>query len=163
MKSKTTERILSETPQETKDKVRETTSREIDLLKLGFEKNQHQETFITFKYDRHWYVDFWEVEELDGYEWGVLIEHLIEGFKKAEKHWIDGLRASDGYKLCEKEYEVNYKKQILDTLNKYRADLEQVNHFKLDKTVNQELRIRLESKVEVLIELQNKLNYVDRK
>lgn len=49
------------------------------------------------------------------------------------------------------------EKVLRDTLNKYRADLSQVNHFKLDKTVNQELRIRLESKVEVLIELQNKL------
>lgn len=106
MKSKTTERILSETPQEIKDKVRETAnemvginpqtfeivlelSREHQLLRLGFEKNTHQETFIAFKYDRHWYVDFWEVEELDGYEWGVLIEHLIEGFRRAKNHWIE--------------------------------------------------------------------------
>ena len=128
-------------------------NREHQLLRLGFEKNTHQETFIAFKYNRHRYVDFWEVEELDGYEWNFLIEDLIEDFKRAEKHWIEGLRASEGYKLRAKEE----KKQILDTLNKYRADLEQVNHFKLDKTVNQELRIRLEAKVEVLIELQNKL------
>lgn len=141
-RTKTTEEILSET-----------TSREHQLLRLGFEKNKHQETHIAFKYDRHWYVDFWEVEELDGYEWSVLIEHLIEGFKRAEKHWYEGLREHPAYSFAEKEL----KKQILDLLNKYRADLQQVNRFKLDKTVNEEARIRLESKVEVLIELQNKL------
>lgn len=134
-------------------------NREHQLLRLGFEKNQHQETFIAFKYDRHWYVDFWEVEELDGYEWSFLIEDLIKGFKKAEKHWIDGLREHPAYSFAQKETE----KVLRDTLNKYRADLEQVSHFKLGKTVNQELRIKLESKVECLLELQNKLNYVDRK
>jgi uncharacterized protein YkwD len=153
MRSKTTERILSETPQETKDKVRETTSREISLLRVGFEKNTQQETFIAFKYDRHWYVDFWEVEELDGYEWSVLMEHLIEGFKSSKKHWFDGLREHPAYSFVAKEF----KKKILDTLNKYRADLQQVNNLKLDKTVNQEARIRLEAKVELLIEIQNKL------
>ena len=127
--------------------------REHQLLRLGFEKNQHQETYIAFKYDRHWYVDFWEVEELDGYEWSVLMEHLTEGFKRAEKHWYEGLREHPAYSFAEKEL----KKQILDLLNKYRADLQQVNRSKLDKTVNQEARIKLESKVEVLIELQNKL------
>lgn len=134
-------------------------NREHQLLRLGFEKNTHQETFIAFKYDRHWYVDFWEIGELDGYEWSFLIEDLIKGFKRAEKHWIEGLREHPAYSFAEKEL----KKQILDLLNKYRADLSQVNHFKLDKTVNQELRVKLESKVEVLLELQNKLNYVDRK
>ena len=58
----------------------------------------------------------------------------------------------EGFLCREKEV----KKKILGLLNKYRADLQQVNHFKLDKTVNQEARIRLEAKVEVLIELQNK-------
>lgn len=134
-------------------------NREHQLFRLGFEKNKHQETFIAFKYDRHWYVDFWEVGELDGYEWSVLIEHLIDGFRRAKNHWFDVLREHPAYSFAAKESEASYKKQILDTLNKYRADLQQVNHFKLDKTVNQEARIRLEAKVEVLIELQNKLNY----
>lgn len=130
-------------------------NREHQLLRLGFEKNKHQETYIAFKYDRHWCVNFWEVQELDGYEWSVLIEHLIDGFKRAKKHWFEGLREHPAYSFATKEL----KKQILDLLNKYRADLEQVNHFKLDKTVNQEARIKLKSKVEVLLELQNKLNY----
>lgn len=129
-----------------------TLDREHQLQILGFAKNKNQQTYIAFKYNRHWYVDFWEVEELDGYEWGALIEYLKDSFKIAKKQWYENLKASEGYKLREKED----KKQILDLLNKYRANLEQVNHFKLDKTVNQELRIKLEAKVEVLKELYGK-------
>ena len=73
----------------------------------------------------------------------------------------DEVREHPAYLFAAKEHEVNYKKQILDTLNKYRADLQQVNHFKLDKTVNQEARIRLEAKVEILKELYNKANPQD--
>ena len=81
----------------------------------------------------------------------------VEGVPLTQDEVIEAF--CSGFLCREKEV----KKQILDTLNKYRADLSQVNHFKLDKTVNQELRVKLESKVEVLLELQNKLNYVDRK
>ena len=80
----------------------------------------------------------------------------VEGVPLTQDEVIEAF--CSGFLCREKEYEVNYKKQILDTLNKYRADLQQVNRFKLDKTVNQEARIRLEAKVELLIKLQNKLS-----
>lgn len=80
----------------------------------------------------------------------------VEGVPLTQDEVIESF--CSGFLCREKEV----KKKILDLLNKYRADLQQVNRFKLDKTVNQEARIRLESKVEVLIELQNKLNYVDK-
>lgn len=164
MKSETAERILEEASQETKDKVRETAnemvginpqtfkivlelSREHQLLRLGFEKNQHQETFIAFKYDRHWYVDFWEVEELDGYEWSVLMEHLIKGFKTAKKHWYDGLREHSAYKFRAKED----KKHILDLLNKYRSWLQQETQCKMGKrSPNFARELELKSKISIL-------------
>lgn len=77
-------------------------------------------------------------------------EH-VEGVPLTQDEVIESF--CSGFLCREKEA----KKQILDLLNKYRANLEQVTHFKLDKTVNQEARTRLEAKVDVLIELQNKL------
>lgn len=76
----------------------------------------------------------------------------VEGVPLTQDEVIEAF--CSGFLCREKED----KKQILDLLNKYRADLQQVNNFKLDKTVNQEARIKLESKVEVLIELQNKVS-----
>lgn len=153
MKSKTAERILSETPQETKDKVKIITDRQIQLLKLGFEKNEHQRSFQLYKYDVGWAVDFHEITDLEDSEWNTFIDDLIYDLETAKKQFYMDLKESDAYLFAQKEF----KKQILDSLNKYRADLQQVNRFKLDKIGNQEARIRLESKVEVLIELQNKL------
>jgi hypothetical protein len=150
MKSKTTERILSETPQETKDKVRETTSREIDLLRLGFEKNQHQETYIAFKYDRHWHVDFWEVEELDGYEWSVLIEDLSSRLTRAKNQWYNDLKTHPAYELRAKED----KKQILDALNKYKSWYKQETQCKMGRGNPNLIReTELRAKIEILKEL----------
>lgn len=124
-------------------------SREHQLLKLGFHLNEHQDCYILSKYDKLWYVDFNKITDYKQNRWDVLIDDLIYDITALKKQWYDDLRAHPAYELREKEA----KKQILDLLNKYRADLEQVNHFKLDKTVNQEAKIRLEAKVEVLKEL----------
>lgn len=150
MKSKTTERILSETPQETKDKVRTTTDRHIQLLKFGFKKNEDQQTYILSKSNNIWYVDFWEVEELDGYEWSVLIDDLTYSLTKAKNHWFDGLREHPAYNFAKKEF----KKEILDNLNKYRAQLQQETQCKMGRgNPNLIKETELRAKIKVLQEL----------
>ena len=39
MESKTAQRILEQTPQEVKDRVRTLTNRELELLQIGFKRN----------------------------------------------------------------------------------------------------------------------------
>jgi hypothetical protein len=124
-------------------------NREHQLLKIGFIKNVDQQCFSTYKYDVLWTVDFYKISDYNEIRWNILIDDLIFDLREVKKQYYDDLRVHPAYLFCAKEN----KKKILDLLNKYRADLEQVNHFKLDKTVNQELRIRLEAKVDILKEI----------
>lgn len=47
--------------------------REIDLLKLNFEKNEHQRSFGMYKYDIPWTIDFFDVYEPNDYDWDCVI------------------------------------------------------------------------------------------
>jgi hypothetical protein len=153
MKSKTAERILSETPQETKDKVRETANREVDLLRLGFEVNANQTAYILLKYDKHWYVDFWKIRDYMSSRWNTLIDDLIYDQQTAKKQFYVDLKESDAYVFAQKEF----KKQILDKLNKYRSWFAEETRCKMGRNPNFARELELKSKVKVLIELQNKL------
>ena len=58
-----------------------------------------------------------------------------------------------GYDFAEKELE----QKITNLYNKYNSQHQQLTQFKLDKTVNQDARIKMEAKIQVLGELKNKL------
>ena len=83
----------------------------------------------------------------------LFIEDIKYDLQEVKKRYYEDLRMSYGYNLAEKEI----KKKLKDEYNKYNSWLQQLNNFKLDKTVNQEQRIRLEAKVELLKELIEKL------
>ena len=61
--------------------------------------------------------------------------------------------ALGGAEIAEKEL----KQKITDLYNKYNSQHQQLTQFKLDKTVNQDYRIKVEAKLDVLEELKNKL------
>ena len=126
-------------------------SREQQLLKLNFKKNEHQQTYNTLKYDRQYYVNFWEIEELDDYEWNSLIENLIRGFKTSKKQYFEGLRQSPGYELAQKKR----KKKLLDKYNYINSQLSEEKNRKLTKTLNLEKIKELEIKVKLIKEIIN--------
>ena len=126
-------------------------NREIELYKLGFAKNEHQYTFHIYKYGQSWNVDFYSVYEPDEEFWQDYLEGLTSELQEVKKDYYDDIKRSDGYKFREKEI----KKKLKDEYNKYNSWLQQLNNFKLTKTVNQEQRIRLEAKVELLNDLLN--------
>lgn len=123
--------------------------REIQLRKLGFHLNEHQDCYILFKYDSTWYIDLEKIRDYDEIKWSILIDDLIYDLQQTKIYFIGDLKESEGYSLAKKEI----KQKLLNELNKYRSWLQQLAHFKLDKTVNQEAIIRLEAKVEVIKQL----------
>jgi hypothetical protein len=125
--------------------------REIELRKLGFTANDDQRCYALYKYDCNWYVDYQQITDYLFDEWHGLIESIRYDLQKAKKEFYSDKIYISGRNLAEKEF----KKKLKDTYNKYNSWLKQLNVFKLDKTVNQEARIRLEGKVEVLKELMN--------
>jgi hypothetical protein len=128
-------------------------AREHQLLQFGLEKNEHQRCFHMFKYNADWYVDFWEVEELDGYEWSVLINDLTYKITKAKNKFYDDLREHPAYEFRAKEN----KKQILDLLNKYKSWYADETRCKMGRSPNYQRELELKNKIDILIELQNKL------
>lgn len=177
MKSKTAERILSETPQETKNKVRETTnemvginpqtfeivldkeftpSRGHQLLRLGFEKNEHQRCFQLLKYEEQWIVTFWKISDYNDQKWNILIEDIRYDLSEVKKQYFEGLRQSLGYELAQKEI----KKKLLDKLNHLRADYENLTRSKLDKrSHNFKVETELQANIVLLKGLLETKNY----
>lgn len=153
MKSRTTERILSETPQEIKDKVRDTTDRQIQLLQLGLEPNEHQRVFEMYKYDKGWAVDFHEIVDYDDSKWNTLIDDLIYDITEVKKQYYADLKESDAYVFAQKETE----KVLRDTLNKYKSLYKEETRPKLFRTPNYEKEVSYRAYIEIIIELQNKL------
>ena len=149
MRSKTAEKILSETTQETKDKVRDITDRQIQLLQLGLEPNEHQRVFDLYKYGVGWAIDFHEITDYDDSKWNILIDDLIYDLQEVKKRFYADLKESDAYLFRAKED----KKQILDLLNKYRSWLAEETRCKMGRTLNIGRTIQLKSKIEVLKEL----------
>ena len=130
-----------------------TLNRERQLKDLGFEKNEHQRCFYQWKYGCGWTINFSDLEENDNIKWELSLKNykkiLIEAKKEQEE--------SELYILGRKSAEKELKQKITDLYNKYNSHHQQVTQFKLDKTVNQDYRIKLEAKLEVLGELRNKL------
>ena len=92
MKSKTAQRILEETPQEAKDRVRTLTNRELELLHMGFKRNANQTAYILFKYDSNWYVDFWKLSDYTDHKWSILMEDIKYDLEMVKKQYYDDLK-----------------------------------------------------------------------
>lgn len=126
-------------------------SREIELYKLKFEKNLDQLTFYRCDFGQSWYVDFYSVYEPDDAFWQDYLEGLRTELVEAKKQFLWDIRNSFEYNFAEKEL----KQKLKDSYNKYNSWLKGLNSGKLDKVINQEQRIKLESKIELLKELLN--------
>ena len=124
-------------------------SREVELYKLKFEKNIDQFTFYRYDFGRSWYVDFYSVYEPDDVFWQDYLEGLRTELVEAEKQFLLDVRNSFEYIFAEKEL----KQKLKDSYNKYNSWLKELNNPKLYKVINQEERIKLESKFELLKEL----------
>ena len=149
MKSKTAKRILEETPQEVKDRVRTLTNREIELYKLGFKKNEHQQCFSLYKYDNTWTIDFWDLENFTQDEWEGDMEFIKYSIKCVKRGHVNYLKSSEGYNFAVKEK----NKQIKDKINALKSKLAEEKRQKLTKTINQERVKELEAQIKILQEL----------
>jgi len=127
--------------------------REIDLLKIGFERNDHQQSYGLYKYDTSYYIDFWELEELTNDEWYYLLKNINDALKQAK---TDKER-NCMYLLGIKESEVIIRQTILDLKNKYKSHLQQTTQCKLGRTPNFKYETELRAKIQVLTELEKKL------
>ena len=153
MKSKTAQRILEETPQEVKDKVRALTNRELELLQMGFTHNANQTAYILFKYDSNWYVDFWKLSDYTDHKWNILIEDIKYDLQMVKNQYYDDLKQHSAYKFREKQI----KQQILDLKNKYKSHLQEETNCKIGKNINFVKETELKAKISTLIELEKKL------
>jgi hypothetical protein len=149
MKSKIAERTLSETPQETKNKAREVTDRQIQLQRLGFTRNEHQRVFDLYKYGVGWVIDFHEVTDKKDSEWDTFIGCLKYDLVEAKKQLYIDLKENNTYLFAQKEF----KKKILDNLNKYRSWLADETRCKMGRNPNFARELELRSKIEILKEL----------
>ena len=127
MKSKTAQRILEETPQEVKDKVRTLTNRELELLQMGFTHNANQTAYILFKYDSNWYVDFWKLSDYTDHKWNILIEDIKYDLQMVKKQYYDDLKQHPAYNFAVKEK----NKQIKDKINALKSKLADEKRQKL--------------------------------
>ena len=89
MKSKTAKRILEETPQEIKDRVRVLTNRELELLRMGFRYNEHQLEYELSKYGSNWHVDFFKLSDYTDHKWNILIEDIKYDLQMVKKQYYD--------------------------------------------------------------------------
>jgi hypothetical protein len=126
-------------------------SREIDLLKLNFEKNEHQRSFQLSKYDSTWYVDFWKISDYTEHKWSILIEDIKYDLEMVKKQYFDDLRQHPAYQFRAKEI----KRQILNKLNHYKSNLQEETKVKLNRLANKEKIRELEIRIETLKELMN--------
>lgn len=128
-------------------------SREKQLLQLGFKRNKHQRCFHQWKYDCSWIIDFWDLEELSDERWNIHIENYEFYLEKAKKE----LESEEKYLLGVESAEKRKGQQIKDLYNKYHSKLKEEQQPKLVKTVNKERILILSSKIDVLEELKTKI------
>lgn len=121
-------------------------SRETDLYKLGFTKNEHQFTFYTYKYGHGWYVDFYNVYEPDDEFWNKYLEKLKYDLLEAKRKFYEDVRNSFEYNFAVKEN----KKQIKDRINALKSKLAEEKTKKTDKRINTEKIKELEIQIEIL-------------
>ena len=150
MRSKTAQRILEQTPQEVKDRVRALTNRELELLQMGFTHNANQTAYILFKHDSNWYVDFWKLSDYTDHKWNILMEDIKYDLEMVKKQYYDDLKRHSSYNFAEKEI----KKKLKDEYNKYNSWLQQETYFKIGKGNPNLIReTELRAKVELLKQL----------
>ncbi len=121
-------------------------SREYQLLRLGFTKNAHQRVFDLYKYGVGWAIDFHEITDKKDKEWDTFIECLKYDLTEAKKQFYLDLEENDAYLFAQKEF----KKRILDTLNKYRSWYADETRCKMGRNPNYHRELELRSKIEVL-------------
>ena len=92
MKSKTAQRILEETPQEVKDKVRTLTNRELELLQMGFRYNEHQLEYELSKYEVLYRVEIWKLTDYTDHKWNILMEDIKYDLEMVKKQYYDDLK-----------------------------------------------------------------------
>ena len=153
MKSKTAQRILEETPQEVKDRVRVLTNRELELLQMGFRYNEHQLEYELSKYEVLYRVEIWKLSDYTDHKWNILIEDIKYDLQMVKKQYYDDLKRHSAYKSAEKQI----KQQILDLKNKYKSHLQEETNCKIGKNINFVRETELKAKISTLIELENKL------
>lgn len=125
------------------------TDREVQLLRMDFYLNEHQDCYILFKYDSTWYVDFNKITGYNSSEWNILIDDLIYEIQETEKWFMRDLKESEGYNFAKKEM----RHKLLDELNKYKSWLREARYQKLAKILNESKVIPLGAKVELLKKL----------
>ena len=153
MKSKIAQRILEETPQEVKDRVRTLTNRELKLLQIDFKRNENQTAYILFKYDSNWYVDFWKLSDYTDHKWNILMEDIKYDLEMVKKQYYDDLKRHSSYNFVQKQI----KQQILDLKNKYKSHLQEETNCKIGKNINFVRETEIKAKISTLIELEKKL------
>lgn len=127
-------------------------TREVQLLKLGFYLNEHQDCYILFKYDATWYIDLEKITSYDESKWNILMNDLMYDIYQTKIYFIGDLKESEGYNFAKKEI----RQKLLDELNKYRSWLQQETQSKMDRrTSNVEKVIGLKAKIELLKQLMN--------
>ena len=149
MESKTAKRILEETPQEAKDRVRTLTNRELKLLQMEFKRNENQTAYILFKYDSNWYVDFWKLSDYTDHKWNILMEDIKYDLEMVKKQYYDDLKQHPAYDFAVKEF----KKKLTDKLNHYKSNLQDETKVKLNRLANKEKIRELEIRIETIKEL----------
>ena len=154
MKSKTAKRILEETPQEVKDRVRTLTNRELELLQMGFRYNEHQLEYELSKYEVLYRVEIWKLTDYTDHKWNILMEDIKYDLETVKKQYYDDLKRHSSYNFAQKEM----KKKLKDEYNKYNSWLQQETQFKMGKgNPNLIKETELRVKVELLKELIEKL------
>ena len=103
MRSKTAQRILEQTPQEVKDRVRALTNRELELLQMGFRYNEHQLEYELSKYEVLYRVEIWKLSDYTDHKWNILIEDIKYDLEMVKKQYYDDLKRHSAYKLREKQ------------------------------------------------------------
>lgn len=123
--------------------------RRIELLSLGFERNNHQQCWISFKYDKNWYVDFYKVLEYDESQWDACIESIKQSYTKAR----NSIESSELYLLGKESAKKEIERTVKDSLNHYKSKLKEETNPKLSKEINKD-KVR---ELEIIIETLNKL------
>lgn len=129
------------------------TSREIELKRLGFEKNTHQQSYGMYKYGSMWTVTFYLISELDDLEWIKYIKYLKSQLIEAEKE----LKQEELYLLGRDSAKKEIKQKLLDKLNHLRSDYQQQIQSKMDRVSNFKYETELRAKINLLIEICKKV------
>lgn len=124
-------------------------AREIEIRKLGFEKNQHQQSYGMYKYGSMWTVTFYLISELNDLEWVKYIKYLKSQLTEAEKE----LKQEELYLLGRDSARKEIKQKLLDKLNHLRSDYQQQTQSKLGRSPNYKRETELQAQITLLQEL----------